>query len=188
MGSEFLTYLRLGFAHIADLAGYDHVLFVAALTGGYALSAWRRLLWLVTAFTLGHTATLALATLRLVTLDAALVEALIPATILMPADAPASKHAATEGYGAEVITFDRYAEDREALVAALAAERGLTIVHPYDEPLVMAGAGTAGLELVASISPALARVMPSSSASTRANITKRTMSNHWSSPWRTEGA
>jgi threo-3-hydroxy-L-aspartate ammonia-lyase len=70
------------------------------------------------------------------------------ATILMPADAPASKRAATEGYGAEVITFDRYADDRDALVHALAAERGLTIVHPYDEPLVMAGAGTVGLELV----------------------------------------
>ena len=74
-------------------------------------------------------------------------EAGIPATILMPADAPASKRAATEGYGAEVIAFDRYAQDRETLVAALAAERGLTIVHPYDEPLVMAGAGTTGLEL-----------------------------------------
>jgi threonine dehydratase len=74
-------------------------------------------------------------------------EAGIGATILMPADAPASKRAATEGYGAEVLTFDRYGEDRDALVAALAAERGLTVVHPYDEPLVMAGAGTAGLEL-----------------------------------------
>ena len=75
-------------------------------------------------------------------------EAGIAATILMPGDAPASKRAATEGYGAEVVAFDRYSEDRDALVAALAAERGLTIVHPYDEPLVMAGAGTAGLELV----------------------------------------
>ena len=70
------------------------------------------------------------------------------ATILMPHDAPASKREATEGYGAEVIAFDRYAEDREALVRRLAEERGLTIVHPYDEPLVMAGAGTTGLELV----------------------------------------
>jgi hypothetical protein len=85
MSSEFLTYLRLGFAHIADLAGYDHILFVAALTGGYALGAWRRLLWLVTAFTLGHSVTLALATLRLVTLDGALVEVLIPGTILATA-------------------------------------------------------------------------------------------------------
>jgi threonine dehydratase len=73
------------------------------------------------------------------------------ATILMPADAPASKRAATEGYGAEVIEFDRYTEDREALVSELAAERGLTLVHPYDEPLVMAGQGTVGLELAAGL-------------------------------------
>jgi threo-3-hydroxy-L-aspartate ammonia-lyase len=73
------------------------------------------------------------------------------ATILMPRDAPASKRAATEGYGAEVIEFDRYAEDRETLVRELAAERGLTLVHPYDEPLVMAGQGTVGLELAADV-------------------------------------
>jgi threo-3-hydroxy-L-aspartate ammonia-lyase len=73
------------------------------------------------------------------------------ATILMPRDAPASKRAATEGYGAEVIEFDRYTEDREALVRELAAERGLTLVHPYDEPLVMAGQGTVGLELAAAV-------------------------------------
>jgi len=73
------------------------------------------------------------------------------ATILMPHDAPASKRAATEGYGAEVIAFDRYAEDREALVHELAAERGLTLVHPYDEPLVMAGQGTVGLELAVDV-------------------------------------
>jgi threo-3-hydroxy-L-aspartate ammonia-lyase len=71
----------------------------------------------------------------------------VPAAILMPRDAPASKRAATEGYGAEVIEFDRYADDRDALARALAAERGLTLVHPYDEPLVMAGQGTVGLEL-----------------------------------------
>jgi threonine dehydratase len=69
------------------------------------------------------------------------------ATILMPRDAPPSKRAATEGYGAEVVEFDRYTEDREARVRELAAERGLTLVHPYDEPLVMAGQGTVGLEL-----------------------------------------
>jgi threonine dehydratase len=69
------------------------------------------------------------------------------ATILMPSDAPASKRAATEGYGAEVIEFDRYADDRDALARALAAERGFTLVHPYDDPLVMAGQGTVGLEL-----------------------------------------
>ncbi len=69
------------------------------------------------------------------------------ATILMPHDAPASKRAATEGYGAEVIGFDRYEDDREALARRIAEERGLDLVHPYDEPLVMAGQGTAGLEL-----------------------------------------
>jgi threonine dehydratase len=73
------------------------------------------------------------------------------ATILMPRDAPASKRAATEGYGAEVLEFDRYTEDRDALVRELASERGLTLVHPYDEPLVMAGQGTVGLELAAEV-------------------------------------
>ena len=70
------------------------------------------------------------------------------AVILMPRDAPASKRAATEGYGAQVLEFDRYRDDRDALARALADERGLTLVHPYDEPLVMAGQGTAALELL----------------------------------------
>lgn len=74
------------------------------------------------------------------------------AVILMPRDAPASKRAATEGYGAEVIAFDRYRDDREALAHDVARERGLTMVHPYDEPLVMAGQGTAGLELSEDVS------------------------------------
>jgi threonine dehydratase len=73
------------------------------------------------------------------------------ATILMPMDAPAAKRAATEGYGAEVVEFDRYRDDREALVRDLAAERGLTLIHPYDEPLVMAGQGTVGLELAGDV-------------------------------------
>ena len=70
------------------------------------------------------------------------------AVILMPADAPALKRAATEGYGAEVIEFDRYGDDREQLVRELAAERGLALVHPYDNPRVMAGQGTVALELL----------------------------------------
>jgi threo-3-hydroxy-L-aspartate ammonia-lyase len=73
------------------------------------------------------------------------------AVILMPADAPALKRAATEGYGAEVIEFDRYNDDREQLVRELAAERGLTLVHPYDNPSVMAGQGTVALELIEQI-------------------------------------
>jgi threonine dehydratase len=74
-------------------------------------------------------------------------------TILMPDDAPAIKVAATSGYGAEVIRFDRYREDREALARALAAERGLTLVPPFDHPDVMAGQGTAALELLEEVGP-----------------------------------
>jgi threonine dehydratase len=70
------------------------------------------------------------------------------AVILMPQDAPPSKRAATEGYGAEVLEFDRYSDDRDQMAIDLARDRGLTLVHPYDEPLVMAGQGTAGLELL----------------------------------------
>lgn len=82
MGSEVLTYLRLGVHHIADLRGYDHILFVAALTIAYRPGEWRRLLWLVTAFTLGHSVTLALATLDLVRVSPAIVEPAIAATIV----------------------------------------------------------------------------------------------------------
>jgi threonine dehydratase len=71
----------------------------------------------------------------------------IEAVIVMPADAPATKLAATSGYGAEVVTFDRYTEDRAAIAQGLASERGLTLVRPYDDPLVMAGQGTTALEL-----------------------------------------
>ena len=70
------------------------------------------------------------------------------ATIYMPQDAPASKRAATEGYGARVIEFDRYLDDREAIVEALVEREGQTPVHPYDDPRVMAGAGTSTLELM----------------------------------------
>jgi threonine dehydratase len=82
------------------------------------------------------------------------------ATILMPSDAPALKRAATESHGAEVISFDRYAEDREQLLAALAAARGLTVVHPYDNPAVMAGQGTIALEFLAQAGELDALVVP----------------------------
>lgn len=72
----------------------------------------------------------------------------IPATILMPNDAPQAKVAATLGYGAEVIRFDRYREDREAIGLRLAHERGLTLIPPYDHADVIAGQGTATLELI----------------------------------------
>jgi threonine dehydratase len=70
------------------------------------------------------------------------------ATIVMPADAPALKLAATRHYGAEVITYDRYLEDREAIGGRIARERGLTLVPPFDDLEVIAGQGTAALELI----------------------------------------
>ena len=72
----------------------------------------------------------------------------IPATILMPNDAPQAKVAATQGYGAEVIRFDRYREDREALARDLSQRRGLTLIPPYDHADVIAGQCTATLELI----------------------------------------
>jgi threonine dehydratase len=75
----------------------------------------------------------------------------IPRTIVMPHDAPAVKLAATRGYGAEVVTYDPAEVTREALGAELAAERGLTLIPPYDHPHVVAGQGTAGDELFAQV-------------------------------------
>jgi threonine dehydratase len=69
-----------------------------------------------------------------------------PAVIVMPADAPASKIAATRGFGAEVVTYDRFTQSREAIAAALTAERGAVLVPPFDDPFIIAGQGTAGLE------------------------------------------
>lgn len=73
----------------------------------------------------------------------------IPALIVMPADAPAIKIANTRGYGAEIVLYDRIKESREEIGARIAKERGATIVAPYDEPQVIAGQGTCGLEIAA---------------------------------------
>lgn len=77
----------------------------------------------------------------------------VAATIVMPTDAPASKLAATRGYGAEVVLYDRATEDRESIARRLAEERGLTLVPPYDHPMIMAGQGTAALELIEEVGP-----------------------------------
>jgi threonine dehydratase len=76
-----------------------------------------------------------------------------PAVIVMPQDAPPSKIAATRSYGAELVLYDRYSEDREALAQRLARERGMTLIPPYDHPHVMAGQGTAALELIEEVGP-----------------------------------
>jgi len=71
----------------------------------------------------------------------------VPACIVMPSDAPAAKLAATRGYGGNVVLYDRFRDDREAIGRQLAHERGLTLIPPYDHADVIAGAGTAALEL-----------------------------------------
>jgi len=77
----------------------------------------------------------------------------MPATIVMPQDAPPVKIAATRGYGAEVVLYDRYTEDREAIGRRLAESRGMTLIPPFDHPHVMAGQGTAALELLQETGP-----------------------------------
>jgi threonine dehydratase len=71
----------------------------------------------------------------------------LPATIFMPADAPAIKTRATKGWGATVVPFDRVADDREALARAEAERTGAALIPPYDDPRIIAGQGTCGLEL-----------------------------------------
>ena len=73
----------------------------------------------------------------------------VPAVIVMPHDAPAAKRAAASGYGAEIVGYDRYTESREAIGDAIAAERGLTLIPPFDAWAVMAGQGTLARELFA---------------------------------------
>jgi threo-3-hydroxy-L-aspartate ammonia-lyase len=82
------------------------------------------------------------------------------AVILMPEDAPESKMTATRGYGAEVVTYDRYTEDRAAIAHALAEERGLALIPPYDHPDVMAGQGTVATELIDEVGPLDALLVP----------------------------
>jgi threo-3-hydroxy-L-aspartate ammonia-lyase len=82
------------------------------------------------------------------------------AVILMPADTPAAKLDAVAGYGAEIVTYDRYTENREEIGAKLAADRGLTLIPPYEHPDVMAGQGTAALELLDEVGDLDALVVP----------------------------
>lgn len=81
--STFQTYLQLGFFHIFNLRAYDHLVFLLALCAPYVLADWRRVVALVTSFTVGHSLTLALATLGIVSFPAAVIEALIPVTIVL---------------------------------------------------------------------------------------------------------
>ena len=83
--STFSIYLQLGFEHIADIRGYDHMLFIITLCAVYALKDWKKVLVLITAFTIGHSITLAMSALDVMRIDPDLVEFLIPVTILLTA-------------------------------------------------------------------------------------------------------
>ena len=84
----------------------------------------------------------------------------MPAAIVMPHDAPAAKLAATRGYGAEVIVYDRFQEDREAISRRIASERGMTLIPPYDHADVLCGQGTAAKELIEETGPLDALFVP----------------------------
>jgi hypothetical protein len=83
--SEFQAYLLLGFDHITDSKGYDHILFIMALCTIYTLIDWKKVLILVTAFTIGHSITLAMATMGMISIQSDIIELLIPVTILFTA-------------------------------------------------------------------------------------------------------
>jgi hypothetical protein len=85
MFSTFTTFFQLGLEHIADIKGYDHILYIIAMCAIYKYSEWKKTLILVTAFTIGHSLTLALAALKIVQVNAALIEFLIPLTIFITA-------------------------------------------------------------------------------------------------------
>jgi threonine dehydratase len=82
------------------------------------------------------------------------------ATIVMPEDAPRSKMEATRGYGAKVVTYNRFTESREAIAAGILKESGATLVPPFDHPMIMAGQGTAALELLEETGPVDALITP----------------------------
>lgn len=80
---DFKMFLKIGFEHISDLSGYDHILFIVALCAVYSLRDWKEIIWLVTAFTIGHSVTLVLATIDWVYVSPSLVDKIIPFTILL---------------------------------------------------------------------------------------------------------
>ncbi|MBQ0735010.1 HupE/UreJ family protein [Aquimarina celericrescens] len=83
--SEFWLYVKLGFSHVLDWSAYDHILFLIVLTVGYTFDNWKRILVLITLFTLGHTISLFLATYNIISVNSRLIEFLIPLTILITA-------------------------------------------------------------------------------------------------------
>jgi len=84
----------------------------------------------------------------------------VPATIVMPEDAPRSKMEATRAHGARIVTYNRFTDSREALAHSILQESGATLVPPFDHPMIMAGQGTAAMELLEEIGPVDALITP----------------------------
>ncbi len=103
--SLFELYLRLGFKHIIDINGYDHIVFVLALCAGYSFSQFKKVMILVTAFTIGHSLTLALSTLKIVIIRADVIEFLIPVTILITAVSNLFHQNKQKGYFVYLLTL-----------------------------------------------------------------------------------
>ena len=106
--SDFEIYLPLGFQHITDIQGYDHILFVIALCAIYRLKDWKKVALLVTAFTIGHSVTLALATSNIISYSTKLIELLIPITILLTCILNFFHKSATYSLDVEKPSFFRY--------------------------------------------------------------------------------
>lgn len=100
--SQFQLYFELGYKHILDLKGFDHILFVIALCAIYLARDWKKILILVTAFTIGHSITLALATLNIVKVNSSLIEFLIPVTIAITALANVFKPRPSNSRGIQI--------------------------------------------------------------------------------------
>ena len=93
---EFVTFLQLGFEHISDVRGYDHMLFIITLCAVYRPEQWKKVLVLVTAFTIGHSVTLVMSALDIMRIPADIVETLIPVTILLTAIHNVTWHRSTK--------------------------------------------------------------------------------------------
>lgn len=103
----FNTYFQIGLQHIADITAYDHILFIVALCAMYRLFQWKTVLILVTAFTIGHSITLALAALDIVAVNSAVIEFLIPLTIFITAIYNVT-YGGNENSSSNAVRFDRF--------------------------------------------------------------------------------
>jgi hypothetical protein len=122
---DFSLYFELGWEHICDWQGYDHILFVAVLCASYVASQWRKVLVLVTAFTIGHSLTLALSALHIVSINTSLIEFLIPVTIVITSMLNIASKSRTTGRNSAVSARKKAANGRAVATYLLAMFFGL---------------------------------------------------------------